>query len=257
MRWSPLTGRSTTCDWARTVSAGCLGSLKTMSPDVPAESTPDPVADALRLRASDADRERVASVLRDAYVEGRLSQVEHEERLAEVYRAATYGELVPVLRDLPVPPGTIAVPAPTGTGVVAASARSDAGVQVRPGQGGQADSNMVAIFGAFERKGAWTAPAELNATCVFGSGEVDFTGAVLTSMETVVTAAAIFGSLEITVPDGMTVRSEAIGILGSVEVPTDGVPTGAPVLVIKGAAIFGSIEVKRPKPPMRGLISRG
>ena len=85
-----------------------------MSANVPAEPSPDPVADALRMRASDADRERVASILRDAYVEGRLSPVEHEERLAEAYRATTYGDLVPVLRDLPVPPGTLAVPVSRG-----------------------------------------------------------------------------------------------------------------------------------------------
>ena len=58
-----------------------------MTANLPAEQ-PDPVAEALRLRASDADREKVASVLRDAYVEGRLTAVEHEERLSEVYRDA-------------------------------------------------------------------------------------------------------------------------------------------------------------------------
>ena len=34
-----------------------------MSANVPAEQGPDPVAEALRLRASDADREKVAGVL--------------------------------------------------------------------------------------------------------------------------------------------------------------------------------------------------
>lgn len=68
------------------------------------ESPQDPVEAALRLRASDADRERWWSLLRDAYAEGRFSPVEHEERLSEVYAATTYADLVPVLHDLPVPP---------------------------------------------------------------------------------------------------------------------------------------------------------
>lgn len=37
--------------------------------------------DAPELRASDADRERVAEVLRDALAEGRLDMTEFEERL--------------------------------------------------------------------------------------------------------------------------------------------------------------------------------
>lgn len=41
----------------------------------------------MRMRASDADREKVASSLRNAYAEGRLSLAEHEERLIDVMRA--------------------------------------------------------------------------------------------------------------------------------------------------------------------------
>ncbi|WP_181789463.1 DUF1707 SHOCT-like domain-containing protein, partial [Streptomyces phytophilus] len=45
------------------------------------------------LRASDADRERVADILRDALAEGRLAMDEFEERLEEAYRAKTYAQL--------------------------------------------------------------------------------------------------------------------------------------------------------------------
>ncbi len=196
-----------------------------MSANLPAEQGPDPVADALRMRASDADREKVASILRDAYVEGRLTAVEHEERLAEVYRAMTYGELIPVMRDLPVPPGTLAVPTanslavtPPGTPTVPAT-RTDAGIVVNSALAGMGDNSLVAIFGGFERKGGWTVPAELSALCIFGGGELDLTDAVLTGQETVITAVCLFGGLEITVPEGMAVRSEVVGIFGGTEVP--------------------------------------
>src|SRR4051795_6887364 len=53
------------------------------------------------LRAADADRERVAEVLRDALAEGRLDMEEFEERLEATYSARTYGELTPIPRDLP------------------------------------------------------------------------------------------------------------------------------------------------------------
>jgi hypothetical protein len=230
--------------------------------DLPAERQPDPVAEALRMRASDADRERVAGILREAYAEGRLTAVEHEERLSEAYRATTYAELAPVLRDLPVPPGTIAVPTTSGISVTPPPTPSDSVLAVRSDLASQGDNSMVAIFGAFERKGSWVAPPELSAVCVFGGGELDFSNATLTSQETVITAVCLFGGLEITVPHGVVVRSEAFGVFGSAEVPRDAsdveaAAPGGPVLVVKGAAIFGGITVRRPKDRKRWGISRG
>jgi hypothetical protein len=53
------------------------------------------------LRASDADRERVAERLRNAAAEGRLLAHELEQRMATALRARTYGELDSVVADLP------------------------------------------------------------------------------------------------------------------------------------------------------------
>lgn len=228
-----------------------------MSENVPAEQPADPVAEALRMRASDADRERVAGILREAYIEGRLTAVEHQERLDEVYRATTYGELVPVMRDLPVPPGTLAIPTPHAVGVTPSAGPSAPGMTVNSALAGMGDTSAVAIFGGFARKGSWTVPPELSTVCIFGGGELDLTEAVLTSRETVITAICLFGGLEITVPEGMVVRNEVVGIFGGSEVPSDSGDPAAPVLVIKGAAIFGGVEVHRPKKPKRGIISRG
>src|SRR5690348_15400329 len=56
------------------------------------------------MRASDADREHVADRLREAAVEGRLIAEELEDRLARALRARTYGDLDPLVSDLPRPP---------------------------------------------------------------------------------------------------------------------------------------------------------
>jgi Domain of unknown function (DUF1707)/2TM domain len=53
------------------------------------------------LRASDADRERVAERLRAAAGEGRLSSDELEERLESAFSARTGAELEPLVADLP------------------------------------------------------------------------------------------------------------------------------------------------------------
>lgn len=209
------------------------------------------------MRASDADREKVASVLREAYAEGRLTAVEHSERLEEAYRAQTYGELIPVMRDLPVAPGTLAIPGANTLGVTPSAAPSTSGIVINPALAMRESEDAIAIFSGFTRVGAWTVPPEFSAVCVFGGGEMDLTEAVLTAQETVINAVCIFGGLEITVPDGMVVRSEVVGIFGGSETPGDVTPPGAPVLVVKGAAVFGGVQVKRAKSGKKGWVSRG
>ena len=53
------------------------------------------------VRASDADRERVAAVLRGAAGQGLLTLAEVDERLSRVYAATFVGDLAPLTADLP------------------------------------------------------------------------------------------------------------------------------------------------------------
>ncbi|MGY1803196.1 DUF1707 domain-containing protein [Blastococcus sp. SYSU D00922] len=53
------------------------------------------------LRAADADRAAVATVLGQHMSAGRLTVDEYDERLARVYAAKTYGELDQITADLP------------------------------------------------------------------------------------------------------------------------------------------------------------
>jgi Domain of unknown function (DUF1707)/2TM domain len=55
------------------------------------------------LRASDAEREHHAELLREHAAQGRLTVDELDERLDRVYAARTHGELAPVVADLPSP----------------------------------------------------------------------------------------------------------------------------------------------------------
>jgi Domain of unknown function (DUF1707) len=54
-----------------------------------------------RMRASDADRDRAASALREHHAVGRLTVEEFNERLDGVYAAKTMGDLEHLLSDLP------------------------------------------------------------------------------------------------------------------------------------------------------------
>ena len=56
--------------------------------------------DLSRMRISDADRHRVAEVLRQAAGEGRLELDELDERLELTFSAKTYADLIPITADL-------------------------------------------------------------------------------------------------------------------------------------------------------------
>ena len=54
-----------------------------------------------RMRASDADRERTASLLREHHASGRLDAAEFNDRLDKAFEAKTMGDLDALLADLP------------------------------------------------------------------------------------------------------------------------------------------------------------
>jgi hypothetical protein len=187
------------------------------------------------LRASDADRERVANVLREAAGDGRLTMDELDERLDAVYAAKTYAELEPITHDLP-DADTEQVPAPSS------AARRD---PARFG-GTPTSSGAVAILGGFTRKGDWVVPKEFTAFMLMGGGEIDLRDARFTEREVTIHIVAILGGCEVIVPEDATVYVTGIGILGAFE-HTDagpGSPDG-PVITINGVALLGGVDVKR------------
>lgn len=189
------------------------------------------------IRASDADRDRIADILREAMAEGRLTADEHGERVDAVYRAKTVGELEPLVRDLPAPGGAAGRPAaaPYAPGPEGAA-------------GGPAE-NLIAVFSSSTRRGRWRVGGRTNAFSLFGSVEIDLTEALFGQRLTVINATAIFGSVEIRVPENISLRGSGTGIFGNFEVVTleSGDPE-APVVVVNGYSVFGSVEAK----PKRG-----
>jgi hypothetical protein len=77
---------------------------------------PDPAAHAPHLRAADADRARVAEMLGKHLSAGRLTVEEYDDRLARAYTARTYGELDPLVADLPPLERPAAAPAAAPVG---------------------------------------------------------------------------------------------------------------------------------------------
>ncbi|MBY8345252.1 DUF1707 domain-containing protein [Streptomyces spinosirectus] len=194
------------------------------------------------LRASDADRERVAEVLRDALAEGRLDMAEFEERLEATYKARTYGELAPITRDLPV--GGITPPPVVSLTKEPVESGSWAG-RVSGGEG--SSSWAVAVLSGFERRGRWTVPKQLTCVTFLGGGELDLREANFADREVEINCVAIMGGVNIIVPPGVEVVVRGIGIMGGFDHRESGVPgePGAPRVIVNGFAFWGGVGVER------------
>ncbi|MGW3284445.1 DUF1707 SHOCT-like domain-containing protein [Streptomyces sp. NPDC001002] len=193
------------------------------------------------LRASDADRERVSEILRDALAEGRLDMEEFEERLEATYKARTYAELAPITRDLPAPgvapPPVSMVKEPVDSG-------SWAGRIV----GGEGSSTWaVAVMSGFQRKGRWTVPRRFTSFSFWGGGELDLREANFADREVVINCIAIMGGANVIVPPGVEVVVRGIGIMGGFDSREEGVPgdPGAPRVIVTGFAFWGGVGVER------------
>ncbi|HEY8986695.1 MAG TPA: DUF1707 domain-containing protein [Streptomyces sp.] len=195
------------------------------------------------LRASDADRERVVEVLRDALAEGRLDMEEFEERLETTYKARTYGELAPITRDLPTPGGVPQAP----VNLVKEPPTDGSWTGQVIGGGQDKPSWAVAVMSGFERKGRWTVPRRMNCVAFWGGGDIDLREADFSAGEVGINCVAIMGGIEITVPPGVEIVSRGIGIMGDFSHRESGVPAGpgAPRVVITGFAFWGGVDIER------------
>jgi hypothetical protein len=196
-------------------------------------------APASELRASDADRDRVADLLGQALAEGRLTADEHAERIEEAFRARTVGELEPLVRDLPGPHRQRAATTAYGH----APDRPTAALPPDP------DENVVAVFSGAMRKGRWRAGRRIHAYAIFGSVEIDLSEALFEYQQVVVKAFSLCGHVEVTVPENVSLRGTGGGVLGQFEVESlDAEDPNAPVVYVDGWSVLGNVEAR----PRRG-----
>jgi hypothetical protein len=182
------------------------------------------------MRISDAERDSVASILRDAAGEGRLDLEELDERLNAVYAAKTYGDLEPITRDLPSTSSSPATVVPRGD---------------RFG-GVPTSRTAVGIMSGFQRKGAWVVPETFNAFAFWGGGQLDLREAKFAGPEVTINAWAIMGGIEILVPEDAEVHVSGIGVMGGYDHRASGVGApGAPRIIVRGLAFWGGVSVQR------------
>ncbi|MFE7748117.1 DUF1707 domain-containing protein [Streptomyces sp. NPDC057428] len=196
------------------------------------------------MRASDAERERVAETLREAVAEGRLEMDEFEQRLDATYRARTHGELEPLVRDLPVP----GAPVRPVTGPVAA--RTGQGTDWPARIGGRATSSgAFAFWGGFSRKGRWTVGRLFTSFAMWGGGEIDLREAHFAERDVVIRCFTVMGGIQVTVPPDLDVQVSGLGIMGGFgehsKIEEEDPAPDSPRVRITGFALMGGVGVER------------
>lgn len=215
------------------------------------------------VRASDAEREAVARVVRQAVGDGRLTLVEGDERLGSAYAAVFRADLEPVVADLgAVVPVGRSTPAAAAAGALPASAQP----VTRP-----TSTGSVAVMSGSTRRGEWTPGRTHTAVAIMGGVEldlrharlgqeglaiaavaimggitIDLRGAAVGSGPLTVQAYAHMGGVEIVVDEDTQVQEHGVGIMGGFD-DESGPASGArgPVLHVTGLAVWGGVSVKR------------
>jgi DUF1707 SHOCT-like domain len=172
------------------------------------------------VRASDGDRERAVTSLREHLVQGRLSLEDFTLRMSAAYEAATSADLAELEHDLPA--------------------------AVTPERGRRSVGFLLSIFGSTARAGSFRVRKHVVCVAIFGAVALDLRGALLEDDVVDVHSITIFGGLDVVVPEGVEVDLTGLALFGAKETKgTRGIPPpGAPLVRVKALVMFGGATVK-------------
>jgi Domain of unknown function (DUF1707)/Cell wall-active antibiotics response 4TMS YvqF len=168
------------------------------------------------VRASDADRDAIVSRLHEAAADGRLTFEELSDRIEAAGTAVTRTDLVRLTSDLP------------------ATAAVDLAAQPPAIRG----------VGDVKRSGAWTVPADNSFRTWFGNIKLDLRQAQISAMETHIHARAVFGNVDLLVPEGVEVEVRASTPIGRLRHEAAPPTLGAPRIVLTGGTFFGDVRIR-------------
>ena len=180
------------------------------------------------MRASDADRDRVLDVLREAAAEGRRTPDELDERMGAALTARTLGELATLTADLPEPEWLTADPGP----------QEPAPNVFRIDQRG----------GSVQRTGRWVLPERLELRPAWCDVTLDLTEAIITGPLLRIDLNMRGGSLLLLTGPGMRVTANALVTrYTDLEIGPDPEPGERAALVVElaGEMRYGWIGARR------------
>jgi hypothetical protein len=191
----------------------------------------DETASPDQLRASHEDRDRVVELLRVAAGDGRLTAEELDERLEVALTARTFGELAPLVTDLPGVTGFTAealVPEPKDV------------------------ERLECVSSVTRRDGRWVVPLRIEARVKSGSVTLDFTEAVITRQSLRIDADVRSGTLTLVTKPGILVVAGDVAVHSSIVQVRPPPGPAVPVTLridVSGTVRSGSITAHPPQPP--------
>jgi hypothetical protein len=187
-------------------------------------------------------RDKVMDELVKQYSLERVSLEEFERRTDLVSKAATRGEIIGQVADLPPLPAEAAEPSPARRARPAPSGQGR--WRIDP-DGGRPQDLSLAVFGGSDYKGVWRAPRQLTAICLFGGSKIDLREAIVPPEGVRISCLCLFGGVDVIAPPGMRVATHGAGIFGGFD-RRDNEPEDrdAPTVTVEGLAFFGGVSVK-------------
>ena len=198
-------------------------------PDTPLPAPPR-AAGARRAGLTDADRERVATVLSNRFAEDVISLDEFEQRVAAVYHATTRAELDALVADLGAAPG------------LHTPATAIATVDEVPGH-----DRRFAVLASLTHHSMAMMPRRLDVSAVRGNVELDLRDATFGAGESELHLRAVLGNITVTLPAGAVVEQRASSVLGSIECQPSSARvrrSHVPVVRVTGHAVLGAVEIR-------------
>jgi hypothetical protein len=179
------------------------------------------------MRASDADRDRIIDMLREAVGDGRLTADEFDERLEAALSSRTLGELAALIADLG-----------------------------RPGLAPAQAEDVVLLDqrgGSVQRAGPWVVPRELDLRLSWCDVTLDFTDAVIARDTLLIDVNMRGGSLTLVTRPGIFVDAGDVVVrYADVDIQPSAEP-GAPVLLrirLTGRMRYGYIGTRQARPAL-------
>lgn len=193
---------------------------------------PDELAPQHRMRAGDADRDEVLTILQQAHAAGRLTVEELAKRQDAVLSAHFTGQFLPVVADLPegaalrhASPKAAPPPGPR-------TARRDVSMSLTFLSGRAVD---VAPGSTLYRNFAWWGGDDIHVEDALGPG-------VVLTLE----LSAVMGGHDIFVPAGVRVIDESFAVMAGNDIDADARGDGSNgTLILRGFLFWAGHDVKR------------
>ena len=174
---------------------------------------------------TDAERDQAIAALRHHTAAGVLSLDDFAEGVEAILVAQNRTELVAITGQLPAIPVSSAPP------------------REFPRRW------AVGVLSGERVRGPWRLDDHLHAVACLGSVEVDLCDALVVGDEATIYVVAIFGGVEVQVPEGIPVELSGIAVMGSKQhkVRRTEMISGMPRIRVRAFAIFGGVTVRSRK----------